>query len=106
VLVAGETVLDPAGRQAGRPRTPPSWGPWRQLGRRSGVGAPANPWKNAGREAKESHRGAPAGSPVCRRPQCLSQRASIDACSIGASYRVQGLCVPPLTKRRSCSLSS
>jgi hypothetical protein len=37
---SGETVLDPAGRQAGRPRTPPSWGPWRQLGRRSGVGAP------------------------------------------------------------------
>ena len=30
---------------------------------------PANPWKNAGRDAKESHRGAPTGSPACRRPQ-------------------------------------
>src|SRR6516225_4149558 len=45
---------------------------------------PANPWKNAGRDAKESHRGAPTGSPACRRPQLplrnslLTTLASID----------------------------
>ena len=71
---------------------------------------PANPWKNAGRDAKESHRGAPTGSPACRRPQLplrnslLSTLASIDTyCCLD---RVQRLCVPPLSKRRSYSPSS
>jgi hypothetical protein len=44
-------------------------------------GAPAtSPWKNAGRDAKESHRGAPAGSPASAAAVASSQLAPIDAC--------------------------
>ena len=60
---------------------------------------PANPWKNAGRDAKESHRGAPTGSPAGRRPQLPLRYSLLSTLASAASYRVCKDCAYPRSQK-------